>query len=65
MEEKECQMTAICNPQNADLRQFHPPNAVLGVLTFWAQVMDQTLFLPFNMTMAALSATPSEEENQS
>ncbi len=54
-------MTAICNPLRADLRQLHPPNSVLGVLTFWAQVLDQTLFLPFNITVAALTATAPKE----
>ncbi len=62
---KECQMASICNPLRADLRQHHPPNAVLGALTLWAQVLDQTLFLPFNMTVAAMIALPPKEEDQS
>lgn len=56
-------MTAICNPLNADLRQFHPPNAMLEVLTFWARIWDQTVFLPFNISVAAMMATAPKEES--
>ncbi len=54
-------MTAICNPLNADLRQFHPPNATLDVFKFWARIWDQTIFLPFNMTVAAMMASAPKE----
>ena len=56
-------MTAICNPLGADLRHFHPPNAVIEMLTFWARIWDQTIFLPFNMSVAAMMATTSKEES--
>lgn len=56
-------MTAICNPLDADVRQFHPPNSVFGMLEWWARFWDQTLFLPFNMTVTALMAiSPREDE---
>ena len=56
-------MTAICNPLNADLRQFHPPNAMLELFKFWARIWDQTLFLPFNMSVAAMVATARKDES--
>ena len=55
-------MTAICNPKGVDLRQFHPPNAVLEMFKFWARIWDQTLFLPFNMSIAAMMATTRKAE---
>ena len=54
-------MTAICNPKGVDLRQFHPPNAVIETLTLWARIWDQTIFLPFNMSVNAMMAASRKE----